>query len=74
MDMKKKYQELYQESEDILLKELGLYNLKIGYNLTFLAQKQEIDQSERIDADYFQPKYKRIVKKIKEYPLLPVSL
>ncbi len=59
--------QLYKEAEQLLLEELGLLNYKPKHTLTFTTTKKEIDQAQRFDAEYFQPKYKEIIKKIEEY-------
>lgn len=58
---------LYKEAEEILLKELGLENYKPKHELIFSSKLSEVLDAERIDADYFQPKYKEIEKKIKKF-------
>jgi restriction endonuclease S subunit len=58
---------LYKEAEEILLKELGLLDYKPKHELTFSSKLSEAIDAERIDADYFQPKYKEIEKKIEGY-------
>jgi restriction endonuclease S subunit len=67
IETKENSKKLYQEAEEILLNELELKNLKLNPSLTFNSQKQEIDEAERFDADYFQPKYTHIINKIKRY-------
>ena len=59
--------QLYKEAEQLLLEELGLLDYKPKHTLTFTATKKEIDQAKRYDAEYFQLKYKEIIKKIEEY-------
>jgi type I restriction enzyme S subunit len=62
-----KSKSLYKEAEEILLKELGLENYKPKHELTFSSKLSEVIDAERIDADYFQPKYKEIEKRIEGY-------
>lgn len=64
--------QLYREAEDILLKELGLLGYEVKHKLSFFTTKKEIEQAHRYDSEYFQPKYKEIVKKIAKFN--PVSL
>lgn len=59
--------QLYREAEEILLRELGLLNYTVKHNLAFATTKKEIDQAGRYDAEYFQPKYKKIIEKIENY-------
>lgn len=57
----------FREVENILLSELGLTNWLPKHRLTFVKNYSETEQAERIDAEYFQPKYMEIVKAIKSY-------
>ena len=66
-DKKQKSKQLYQEAEDLLLIELWLKNHEISHTLFFLTTKKGIDNAWRYDADYFQPKYDELIKKIKDY-------
>jgi len=59
--------QLYKEAEQILLKELGLLDFKPKHKLTFETTKSKIEEAERFDAEYFQPKYEDIIKKIENY-------
>ena len=59
--------QLYKEAEQILLEELGLVGYKPKHRLTFTTTKKEIDEAKRLDAQYYQPKYKDIIEKIKNY-------
>ncbi len=59
--------ELYQEAEKILLAELGLANWKAKHRLWFVANYSDTQEAERIDAEYFQPKYDEIIDAIKSY-------
>jgi restriction endonuclease S subunit len=63
----KESKKLHKEAEEILLNELGLLNYEIKNILTFRASKKQIEQAERFDAEYFQPKYGEIIKKIEGY-------
>jgi len=59
----------FKEAEKILLNELSLKNYKPEQKLSFDAKLSEVLNSKRIDADYYQPKYKEIETKIKKYSL-----
>jgi len=50
--------EKYKEAEEILNKELGLQNLDLSTQKTFEAKFSEAE--DRIDPEYYQPKYKKI--------------
>jgi len=64
---------LYKEAEEILLKELNLESYKPKHELTFGANLKEVLEAERIDADYFQPKYKEIEKRIEKFETLTLT-
>ena len=59
---------LYTEAQTLLLTELGLADWQPKHQLTFVKNFSDTQHAERIDADYFQPKYDDIVKTIREYP------
>jgi len=58
---------IFKESENILLSELGFINWQPKHQLTFVKNYSDTEQAERIDAEYFQPKYEAIIKAVKAY-------
>ena len=58
----------YAETQTLLLSELGLANWQPKHSLTFATDYASMQHAERIDADYFQPKYDDIINAIKSYP------
>ena len=58
----------YSEAQTLLLTELGLASWQPKHQLTFVKNFSDTQHTERIDADYFQPKYDDIVSAIREYP------
>ena len=60
--------QVFIEAQALLLSELGLSNWQPKHCLTFVKNYSDADKAERIDAEYFQPKYDEIVKAIKSYP------
>jgi type I restriction enzyme S subunit len=60
--------ELYSQAENLLLEELGLKDFKPKYEKTYTAKLSSAFSAHRIDAEYFQPAYEEIVRKINEYP------
>ncbi len=64
---RQKSKQLYKEAEELLLTELGLLDYQVKHKLIFSATKKEIEEAQRIDSEYFQPKYKEIIKKIEGY-------
>ena len=63
----KKSNLLYEEAQSILLSHLGLADWQPEHQLTFVKNYTDIQQAERMDAEYFQPKYDDIVNAIKNY-------
>jgi len=58
-------QDLYSQAENLLLEELGLKNFKIEDDLFYIVNLSEVKSAHRADAEYFQPKYERLISKIK---------
>ncbi len=58
---------LYDESEQLLLSELGLLDWKPKHELSFVKNFSDTQQAERIDAEYFQPEYEEIIEVVKKY-------
>jgi type I restriction enzyme S subunit len=59
---------IYSQAETLLLEELGLKDLKPKYEKTYTAKLSDAFSAHRIDAEYFQPAYEEVIKKIKQYP------
>ncbi len=66
-DLKELSKIRYTEAQTLLLTELGLADWQPKHKLTFVKNYLDTQQTERIDADYFQPKYDEIVNAIKNY-------
>lgn len=58
---------LYKQSEELLLKELDLSNWYPKHKLSYVKNFSDVNSANRYDAEYFQPKYDEIIKKIKSY-------
>lgn len=58
---------LYQQAEELLLKELGLMDFQEENELSYVVNFPEVQNANRVDADYFQPKYNILDSKIKKY-------
>ena len=63
----KKAKAIYQEAENTLLKEVELENFEMNFTPTFTYRYSNTLTSNRIDADYFQPRYENILNKIDKY-------
>ena len=58
----------YTQAQAILLSDLGLVDWQPKHRLAFVKDYSDTKQAGRIDAEYFQPKYEKIVRAIKSYP------
>lgn len=59
--------DFYNNAEQFLLSELGLLDWKPKHELAFVKNFSDTKESERFDAEYFQPKYEEIVEAVKKY-------
>ncbi len=57
----------YNDAQTLLLSELGLADWQPKQQLTFVKNFSDTEHAGRIDADYFQPKYDKIINTIKSY-------
>ena len=55
----------YAQAQTLLLSELGLTDWQPQHRLTFVKNYSDVKQAERIEAEFYQPKYEEIVKAIK---------
>ena len=58
---------VFVDAQTLLLFELGLADWQPRHQLTFVKNHSDTEQVERIDAEYYQPKYEKIVNAIKGY-------
>ena len=63
-----KSETIYSESQSILLSEVGLANWQEKHHLTFVKNYSYTEAFERIEAEFFQPKYEEIEEAINVYP------
>lgn len=56
----------YQQAEDLLLEELGLKDFRVEDDLSFVVNLSEVKTANRVDTEYFQPKYQKLVEQIKK--------
>lgn len=57
---------LYSQAEQILLEELGLQDFSVDAGLWSVVKFSEVKNAERIDADYFEPRYQKLFRAIKK--------
>ena len=62
-----KSKQLHKKAEMLLLEELGLLNYKPKHYVFFETTCKKVIQTKRIDAEYFQPKYEKIIERIENY-------
>jgi len=62
-EKRKSADEKYRKAEEVLNKELGLKDLDLSTQKTFEAKFSEAE--DRFDPGYYQPKYKKIISKLK---------
>ena len=55
----------YSQAENLLLEELGMKNFEIDDDLSYTVNLSDIKSAHRADAEYFQPKYKRLISNLK---------
>lgn len=55
---------IYQQAENLLLKDLELKNFELGESLSTSIDFSDILEAHRMDAEYFQPKYEKLISKI----------
>ncbi len=66
-ELLEKSKSFYSEAENLLLEELGMGDYQHDSELFDIVNFLEIKSAERMDAEYFQPKYAKLEKKIKEH-------
>ena len=67
LDLRREGINIYEEAQTLLLSELGFTDWQPKHQLTFVKNYSDTEQAERIDADYFQPKYEEIIHVIKSH-------
>ena len=67
ISLREKAINFYREAEELLLAELGLTNWQPKHRLSFVKNYSDAQHAERLDAEYFQPKYEEIEKAIMSY-------
>jgi restriction endonuclease S subunit len=61
----------YSQAESLLLVELGLKDFKPEDELYYVVNLSEAKSVHRVDSEYFQPKYNKLLSKIKDYEKQP---
>ena len=55
----------YSQAENLLLEELGLKDFRVKDDLSYIVNLSEVKSVHRADAEHFQPKYEKLISKIK---------
>jgi restriction endonuclease S subunit len=56
---------LYSKAEDLLLEELELQDFKPVEKLSYIVNLSNVKSAHRADAEYFQPKFEKLLEKMK---------
>ncbi|MCL5434850.1 MAG: hypothetical protein M1405_00475 [Patescibacteria group bacterium] len=56
----------YQQAEELLLEELGLKNAVFEDDLSYVVNFSGVQKSDRVDSDFFQPKYEELISILKK--------
>lgn len=56
---------LYEKAQKQLLEDLGISNLNYSQNLYYQQKFSEVEQSSRLDAEFYQPKYYSLLGSLK---------
>jgi len=67
LNEQKKSKLLYSQAETLLLEELGLKDFEAKEDLSCVVNLSDVKEAGRIDAEFWQPKYERLLEKIKNY-------
>lgn len=68
-----KSKKIYSKAERLLLDKLDLLDYSPQKKLTYETSYSKVVSAKRLDADYFQPKYKDLKKKINDYKAEPIT-
>lgn len=63
LDLDKSSLGRFSKVENLLLKKLGLINFRVGEDLFFTTSLQDVNTANRMDGDYFLPKYKNLISR-----------
>lgn len=66
-DVLKNSEESFRDAQEFLLAELGLTNWEPKHQLSFVKNYSNVETTQRLDAEYFQPKYEDIIRAITSY-------
>jgi len=64
---KERSESFYYQAEVLLLEELGFKDFQLKDDLAYVVNFSDAESADRIDAEYFQPRYEEIKSKIKDF-------
>ena len=67
INLKLESEKFYSKAEQILLEELGLKDLDLKDDLFYTTTLKEIKDNNRMDAEYYIPKYEELIAHIRNY-------
>jgi len=70
LELREKSDNFYLQAENLLLEELDLKDFKLDEQSFYVVNFFDAESTNRIDAEYFQPKYNELIAKIKRSRLL----
>ena len=73
---REKSENLYSQAENLLLEDLEFKDFEVEDDLSYIVNLSEVKSAHRADAEYFQPKYDKLVERIKKHgadPLLSLA-
>ena len=65
--------DLYDKSNYLLLNKLNLLNTKFKSPLSYVTSISKIKNENRLDSEFFQPKYEELLSKLSTFNLKPLS-
>ena len=54
--------EIYNQTKNLLIQELKLKDISLDYHLTYTVSFSEVKNGKRYDAEYYQPKYRQLLR------------
>lgn len=65
VEQRRRSNDLYSKAESLLLEELGLTDFEKDKSLSWTVDFSDLKTAHRMDAEYFQPKYEKLISKLK---------
>ncbi len=68
IETQKESYQLYQSVNNLLLRHMQMQNCNFLHHQSYIKNFSDTQTANRLDAEYFQPKYEELIKRIKSYP------